>query len=128
MLLTHDEVVKKWKWLEETECISGCDDGWADILDEMCSKIAHLLSSLGLTFDVFKIGQYKEKFGELRVYPELWLSEEREDHNEIFKNICAIVDEAENKSKSICEVCGATGKMRPRGWAKTLCDKCYKKD
>ena len=35
-----------------------------------------------------------------------------------------LIDKAEDKSYIICESCGAKGKLRGRGWVRTLCKKC----
>ena len=79
--------------------------GWAGLIDEIYAALpadAH-------------ISQLKEKFGGLRFYvdgvPEV-----------VYK----IVDDCEARSYTICEVCGATGKLRNTGWLATLCDGCEK--
>lgn len=59
-----------------------------------------------------KLGQIKEKFGELRFYLG------GESSPEIYKAI----SRAEAKSIRICERCGQPGKRRSGGWIKTLCE------
>jgi hypothetical protein len=59
--------------------------------------------------------QVKEKFAGLRLYMSYY-NEELE----------RIISEAENKSYTICERCGADGEVRDGGWIKALCDKCSK--
>jgi hypothetical protein len=57
----------------------------------------------------------KEKYGTLRFYVASC-------SEEFYK----LIDEAEDKSATICEFCGEDGETRfDLGWYKTLCDKCY---
>ena len=63
-----------------------------------------------------RASQVKEKFGTLSFYmtsatDEMW----------------DIISEAEQKSGTICEDCGASGRRRGGGWIRTLCDTCAKK-
>lgn len=60
--------------------------------------------------------QVKTKYGGLRFYMT-------HGTDEIFE----LIDEAEDKSYEICELCGEKGKPRDIGWIWTLCDKCHKK-
>jgi hypothetical protein len=59
--------------------------------------------------------QVKEKLGGMRFYLTYY-NEELE----------SIISEAQKKSYTICECCGAEGKLTYDGWCKTLCDKCSK--
>lgn len=60
--------------------------------------------------------QVKEKFAGLRIYMTYY--------NKELENI---ISEAEKRSYTICERCGADGEVREGGWIKTLCDKCAEK-
>lgn len=62
-----------------------------------------------------KASQVKEKYGELRFYMTSATDEMYE-----------LIDEAEEKSRYICETCGAPGSTRGTGWLTTLCDDCDK--
>jgi hypothetical protein len=42
----------------------------------------------------------------------------------LWQRIVAIVDETKEKSRSICESCGAPGKMRPLYWRHVYCEEC----
>src|SRR3990167_9425532 len=85
-----------------------CDKGWESLylpLIALCKE--HNI----------QITQIKEKYGGLRFYvgyaPD-WFYD--------------LVDEAEKKSVTICESCGAPGEIRGTIWYKTLCDKCNEKN
>jgi len=83
-----------------------CDDGWYDILDELCEEVKDVP---GLQF-----AQVKEKFGGLRVYPDGGT-----------KEVYAAINEATNKSYETCEICGKPGKLdEERSWIRTLCPTC----
>lgn len=94
-----------------TESLMGfgfeCGDGWFELIKELSEK----LEPLGV-----EALQVKEKWGTLRFYltnatDEAW----------------DLVEAAEEASESICEECGAPGKMRDEHlWVLTLCDQCDK--
>jgi hypothetical protein len=77
--------------------------------------------------------QIKEKFGELRIYRQL----QKKGHDyesaafaddsgaELRDQIGTILDSVVETCRSLCEVCGEPGELRPLGWIKTLCDKHY---
>jgi len=86
------------------------NEGWNDLLYEMCSKIAKIDKK-----KLFRFSQIKEKFGLARIY-----------HNNINRKIDKLVYSYENKSGKICEICGEKGKMRSLNhWYFTNCDKHY---
>ena len=61
------------------------------------------------------LNQAKEKFGGLRFYMSYHVDQ-----------IQKLIDEAEAHSFNVCEDCGKKGtRYSPRGWAITLCGKCY---
>ena len=72
--------------------------GWAPLLIELLDKIQMLVNNNPEYADV-EIVQVKEKYGELCVYL-----------NYYYKEIEDIIDEYEEKSCYICEVCGKKGK------------------
>ena len=87
-----------------------CDDGWYDLIDELCSKIVKLGKSLTAS-------QVKEKWGGLRFYTSSGSEE-----------VWNLIHEYEEKSYTICEICGKKGKLRKDlNWIKTLCNIHYKK-
>ena len=82
-----------------------CGDGWFEIIKELSEK----LEPLGATAECVK-----EKFGTLRFYVDHGTDE-----------VYDLIEEAENKSKVTCELCGAPGHLTEKSWyLQTLCDKC----
>ncbi len=87
-----------------------CGEGWFEIIDELCSEI---MQSCGDNIPIAT--QVKEKFGRLCFYYTV---------NSKDKAITEVISKAEQKSETICEVCGAKGTLRDKKtWVKTLCDK-----
>lgn len=62
-----------------------------------------------------KAVQVKSKYASLRFYT---------DGIETSK-IRKLIDQAEQKSYTVCEVCGNNGKTRPGSWMETLCETCF---
>lgn len=78
--------------------------GWAPLIKEVFSFIEeNKIHS--------KVIQVKEKWGGLRIYTDVM-------HMELDRKII----EAEQRSLSICEVCGSPGNVRGGSWYRTLCD------
>lgn len=79
-------------------------DGWEPLIRELSAK----LDPLGVV-----AFQVKEKFGGLRFYIDGG-SDEAYD----------LIDDAADRSTSICEECGEPGMVRGHRWVRTLCDGC----
>jgi hypothetical protein len=93
-----------------------CSEGWSTLLDDLMTDMERVMEESGedITLRVFQI---KEKFGGLRFYADV------DGSVEIAGALAALVSEAERRSYSICEVCGAEGELRrERSWIRTLCD------
>jgi hypothetical protein len=94
-----------------TESLMGfgfeCGDGWFELLKELSEK----LEPYGV-----EAVQVKEKFGGLRFYLAGGALDEVWD----------LIDEAEDRSETICEACGEPGIVRGISWVQTLCDECSK--
>lgn len=88
----------------------GVNDGWFELLDNLCRDITLELAR-DLEVEPVVALQIKEKFGGLRFYYS--------GGNSV---IDALVSQAENASYKICEQCGQPGRARHGGWIKTLCD------
>lgn len=92
----------------------GCEhrNGWFDLLWETCEKLQSAADRLEV--DLY-LTQVKEKYGQLVIY----LSDYRDEFEEI-------IEEAEERSASICEVCGdtETAELNSKGWISCLCNKC----
>ena len=101
-----------------------CDDGWYDLLDNLCNILQIVYTDTG----VLTIArQVKEKFGTLRFYVGFKNTGDITDAR--FQAYCTLLDNTiENycgKSSEICEVCGEdkTAKMRnSMPWIRCLCD------
>lgn len=80
-----------------------CDDGWYNLLDELCLKIKESNPI---------VVQVKEKFGNLRFYTEA-----------VEEQVNLLINEAEELSSTICEITGKPGALCQKGgWYKTLCE------
>jgi len=96
-----------------------CGDGWYQILDELCSEIEKIINESDSPVDL-EVNQIKEKFGTLRFNVSIDGPEKE------CTKIEELIQEAEQKSASICEECGKPGIIRDDlGWILTLCDDCY---
>ena len=94
------------------------DDGWFDLIHELCSSIQKELDTNHPCPGDFGVDQIKEKFGGLRFYV----------HSSTEK-IYKLIDQAESKSYKTCEVCGKKASMMVAGgWYKTICKKCAAED
>lgn len=130
-MLTYDQLIKKHKILqrkrvnpaaakEPFHAFEGfgieCGAGWYGLLDALCTKIeAELIKTNNDKEEYpFQVEQIKEKFGGLRFYIS--------SANDTIYNF---INEAENKSYKICELCGQQGKAYTiQGWMLSLCKKC----
>ena len=87
-----------------------CNDGWFDLINELCSKLTALHPNI-------RADQVKEKYGTLRFY----IGQEGKVPSELMDKAFDLEDEYETKSAKVCEECGQPGKLRGGGWVKTLC-------
>lgn len=108
--------------------------GWRPLLAELHAE----LTEAGIGYEAL---QCKEKWGILRVYIRVegeWhptfdltipgqgvITGTTEEGSDTWRRADAIVQAAEEKSRTICEDCGAIGTLRTdRFWLRTLCDAC----
>lgn len=91
-----------------------CADGWFEVLKEASLKLeVEILQLPEEDRSHYKATQIKEKYGTLQIY----MSAETD-------SMSKIIEEAEDKSETVCECCGEIGKLRTDlGWISTLCDK-----
>jgi len=94
-------------------------DGWFDLIYKLSQQIYnHVKEKYDIASkDIPKVAQVKEKFGNLRFYM-----------NSADDYIYNLIEEAENKSKFICENCGVEtdGKHKITGrWIINRCNKCW---
>lgn len=96
-----------------------CGDGWFDLIWETCEKLKPMVS------DDFRFSQVKEKYGGLRMY---W-----NDNSKAFRppghwdKISKIISKAEEKSETICELCGKPSTIRrtESDWLYNCCNECW---
>lgn len=90
-----------------------CDSGWESLIRELSEKLENY--NLKHKKNPVIAQQVKEKYGVLRFY--FYGGD---------NNINNLIDEAENKSAEICEMCGKEGKLciKNNYWYKTLCENC----
>lgn len=125
-----------------------CGDGWYDLIHDLCQSISERYECDGKSVNIV-ILQVKEKFASLRFYYEfegvpcpiqaldslgdgtgLRFVPNNNDTDEatkqLRKDISEIVLSYEKKSETVCEICGAVGKIRmDMPWKRTLCENCY---
>lgn len=83
--------------------------GWWDILDEYVPQALSIASDAEFYI--------KEKYGVLRFRVR--------SNTKNWEAFLKLEQEAERASSTVCELCGAPGKLRTdRAWIKTLCDRC----
>lgn len=115
-----DEINQKYDFMKDV-CFEH-QDGWAKIIDEMCSSLKYFFDLSKDNYG-FTILQIKEKFGKLVIYFSL-----RENISQEARNIIkSIVRQTEINSHTVCEKCGAYGEFRnTSSWVHTYCDNCEK--
>lgn len=84
-------------------------DGWYNMIDLLCWMIQNHCDNNPDVQQVVAV-QVKEKFGGLRFYVD--------GGDDTINNW---IQFAENLSNRTCEVCGAPGRMRGKGWYFTAC-------
>lgn len=85
-----------------------CGKGWYPLLVQTHKRL------LAIDPD-YEVHQVKEKFGGLRYYHAVHTDKD-------YQAAWDIEADAERKSYTICEICGAPGYARAGGWIRTLCD------
>lgn len=115
-------MIDRSKWLQEVklrfapkgQCVwpePTVDAGWRDL-------ICDLVDALDATGVPYKIAQMKEKFGALRTYVDA------DDAHPRSAELYRLIEESEEKSNTICELCGESGSVRGTLCVKVLCDAC----
>lgn len=93
--------------------------GWEPILEELLAGIEQ--QPYG---DRVKLLQVKEKFGTLRVHARLRGRRDitPEELRTQRLHLRELLYEAQRRSATACEACGAPGRLRDGEWLTTLCD------
>lgn len=92
-----------------------CSRGWYPIIIELDEALAAIDPG-------YEVHQVKEKYGGLRYYFGVSEGTSKADRQRMEQ----LVDEAEERCESTCELCGEPGEMHttPHGWYRTLCAAC----
>ena len=86
-------------------------DDWFDLICELSAELEKLILQLPEgERKSFRASQVKEKYAQLRFYMT-------SETDEMFN----LINEAEDKSSRICDICGKAGKTVGVGWLKTRC-------
>lgn len=85
-----------------------CGEGWWPIIAQLDRDISAIAPA-------YEVHQIKEKFGGLRFY--YGIGDAGFD-----QRIDELVDAAERAAARTCELCGAPGRARGKGWIRTVCD------
>ncbi len=120
----EERIMQDFPWFEARNVWTGellgvahgceCDDGWLDLIYDLCQEIDDEYKKLGKDISNLIIYQIKEKYGGLRFYI-----------NGTYPSVNNIIHNYENMSYEVCEICGKPGKLMSSGsWFKTLCEKC----
>lgn len=98
--------------------------GWVKLLEDSCIELSVILDEerkrTPETKDnpLFVPLQIKEKFGGLRFYYMM-----NTENNDLVRTVQRLIDKAEDKSYTVCEVTGKPGEFCKSGWHfKTLCE------
>lgn len=105
-----DGLCNKYTTLFGKDFYFECMEGWYDLIDELCYNLSKMDG-----FENIIVNQVKEKFAGLRFYINYYSVEMEKE-----------INVTEEKSYTICEMCGNKGTLRKSSWLKTLCDKCNK--
>lgn len=97
-----------------------CGAGWLPLLEAALLELEDLQKlTPGLQFSVL---QATEKFGALRLY----ISVPNGTRADV-EDVGALISRAEQRSRTVCERCGAAAVVRERaGWLSTRCTACFR--
>lgn len=91
--------------------------GWWPLLAQLDAELTEI-------FPDYNVVQVKEKFGDLRVYLDHYLSDE--EYASDTKLVWDTIFKYEKLSSETCELCGQPGHHTDTSWVKTLCGNCGK--
>lgn len=95
------------RWPRIFDCEMSCCGGWADLIEAVTAWLEE-------RDELVPFVQIKEKFGEIRMYPDGRLGDFGNDLTTIAEHFL---------SGHICELCGAPGKTSNADYLMTLCDR-----
>lgn len=92
-----------------------CGDGWFNLIYNLSNKLEAYNRTVPEGEQIYAT-QVKEKFGTLRFYT-----------NYVTEEVDSWIQEAEIKSESTCEYCGALSTPKKiNGWVSNMCELCRK--
>lgn len=111
-------LVKQFPWIVSKDTGKytkfDCGNGWFILLWELLEEIQDYYEQSNIDINEISLDQIKEKYGGLRF-------EVRNALHDIYD----IIARYENKSESICEICGKQESVyENNGWKLTFCSKC----
>ena len=113
----ENDIIQKYPKTFKTLSYLECNEGWKDLVDEVSAKIETINNKYPSSSYVHA-AQIKQKFGGLRYY----VSIEEIDSDDV-NYIYNMINEAEKRSFTICEFCGAPAKLSKWGYnIETVCD------
>ena len=86
------------------------NNGWLSSFYQLCTE---LLTEAKSDFEWL---QLKEKWGYANCYYTGGITQYGRE----------LIEQFEQETKHICEICGSEGKIRGSGWYKCFCDDCYR--
>lgn len=94
-------------WLIDLPRGFECHDGWREIIEDLTDELVEITGGVDHAPEM-RVVQIKEKLGTLRYY--VWHVPDG-FHDAVY----AAVDRAEEKSATVCEICGAPGQLGKTG-------------
>jgi hypothetical protein len=92
-------------------------EGWRIAFGKQLSKDLKKVLKKDKALRSFQLGDVKEKWGGLRIYPLTGCSDE----------VFELLDKYEQLSFCYCQNCGAPVRYRTKGWVSYLCETCFMK-
>ena len=109
------------RWSSEFLRFRGMEHGpgWIGLVTTLHWRLRFLVGD-------YQIFQIKEKFGGLRYYcdAEGTIPEGLPDTVYLRDTVRRLIEDAEHRSQTICEVCGHAGTLTTGKWWKTRCGSC----
>ena len=120
---TFDELMQVHPELFPEGFYFQCGEGWFPLIATLVHQIENIQFNRnwkGKPQVQYKFGQVKEKFGTLRIYSHVGVTD---NDDGVLEQIYGAERFAEHYSAYVCEECGNMGRSRRGGWIRTLCDK-----
>ena len=113
----ENDIIQKYPKTFKSLHYVECNEGWKEIIDEVSAKIEAVNNKYSPS-SYIHAAQIKQKFGGLRYY----VSIEDIDESDV-KYVYDLIAEAEKRSFTVCEFCGAPAKLSKWGYnVETVCD------